>query len=228
VLAFREIVDLGHEVFANMPTLRGSQVAFWSYDTHGKIAQISGGRYSMESRLMLLGEHHGTHLDVPFHTFSEGATVDQVPLERLVLPGHLLDLTVKAGRVPIQPADLEAAVARSGRAIAPGSAVLAWTGQDQRWGAPDFTTERPYLPTESAEWLVAQGIGLFGTDLIGVDDPAEWWWPTHTAFARGDVLMVQQLCNLQALVGKEFLLLVIPLKLRGGTGSPVRPIALVT
>ena len=227
MLSFKEVIDLGHEVFANMPTLRGSQVAFWSYDTHAKIAQISGGRYSMESRLMLLGEHHGTHLDVPFHTDPGGATLDQVPLSRLILPGHLLDLTTRGAREPISQQDLEAAIERSGQPITPGSAVLAWTGQDQRWGAEGFTTERPYVPTETAEWLVQQGIGLFGTDLIGVDDPDEWWWPTHTAFARGGVLMVQQMCNLGSLVGKRFTLAVVPLKLRGGTGSPVRPIALV-
>ena len=69
---------------------------------------------------------------------------------------------------------------------------------------------------------------LFGTDLIGVDNPDEWWEPTHVAFLRSGLPFVQQLANLDKLAGKRFLLVVAPLKMRGGTASPVRPIALVT
>jgi arylformamidase len=75
--------------------------------------------------------------------------------------------------------------------------------------------------------LVDRKITLFATDLIGIDDPDEWWWPTHVVFLKGGVPMVQQLCNLDRLVGKEFYLVVLPMRMRGGTGSPVRPIALV-
>ena len=47
------------------------------------------------------------------------------------------------------------------------------------WTIEARETERPYLPVDTAEWLVKREITLFGTDLIGMDDPAEWWWPTH-------------------------------------------------
>ena len=87
--------------------------------------------------------------------------------------------------------------------------------------------ERPFVPTETATWLVEQEIALFGTDLIGMDDPAEWWWPTHRIWLEANICMVQQMCNLGALAGKEFLFVAAPLKLRDGTGCPVRPIALV-
>ena len=227
MLAYQEVVDLGHELFSNMPTLRDSAVAFWAYDSHAKLGLITNGRYSMESRAMLLNEHTGTHLDPPFHTDPAGVTVDQLPLTQLIQPGLLLDFTAKGVREAITPADFEAAAAQVGVTIDGSRAVLAWTGVDQRWGDPGFQSERPYLPAESAEWLVGRGVTLFGTDLIGVDHPDEWWWPTHTAFAKGGTAMIQQMCNLGGLVGKEFLLLVVPLKLRGGTGSPVRPIALV-
>ena len=123
--------------------------------------------------------------------------------------------------------DLHAAADRSGRPIGSGTAVIAWTGQDKNWGKPGFKTERPYVPAETAQWLVDQGVTLFGTDLIGIDNPDEWWEPTHVAFLRGGLPMVQQLSNLDKLVGKRFLFVTLPLKMRGGTGSPVRPVALV-
>ena len=60
-----------------------------------------------------------------------------------------------------------------------------------------------------------------------MDDPSEWWWPTHTIWLKNDIYMVQQLCNLDKLAGKEFLFVCLPLKMRDGTASPVRPVALV-
>ena len=60
-----------------------------------------------------------------------------------------------------------------------------------------------------------------------MDDPSEWWWPTHAIWLRNGVCMVQQLCSLDRLVGKEFLFVCLPLKMRDGTGCPVRPVALI-
>ena len=60
-----------------------------------------------------------------------------------------------------------------------------------------------------------------------MDDPAEWWWPTHEIWLKAGIPMVQQLCNLDRLEGKDFLFCALPLKMRAGTGSPVRAAALV-
>lgn len=225
---FAEIIDLSHEFYHGMANIGGAAVAFWPVSSFKKMEKISGGKLSMESRMMLLPEHCGTHLDVPRHCLADGRDVAQVPLDRLVLPGHLLDLTAKGKGEAITIADLEAAEAASGQAIGGGTAVLCWTGVDDDWGKPGFETDRPYLPVETATWLVERGITLFGTDLIGMDDPAEWWWPTHRIWLEAEVCMIQQMCNLGALVGKDFILVAAPLKLRDGTGCPIRPIALVT
>ncbi len=72
-----------------------------------------------------------------------------------------------------------------------------------------------------------RGISLFATDLIGMDDPDEWWWPTHAIWLSSGIPMVQQLCNLDRLENKEFLFVALPLKMRDGTGCPVRAVALV-
>lgn len=223
----KEIVDLAHEMYHGMPNIGGAAVAFWPTTGFDKSEKISGGKLSMEARMMLMPEHAGTHLDVPRHVLREGRDVAETPLEKLVLPSHLLDLTHKKNGEAISIADLEAAAEASGRAIAAGCALLVWTGVDKDWGKPGFAMDRPYIPTDTAAWLVEQGIALLGTDLIGMDDPAEWWWPTHRVWLEAEVCMVQQMCNLGALKGKEFLLVVAPIKLRDGTGCPVRPIALI-
>ena len=110
---------------------------------------------------------------------------------------------------------------------APAHCATTPSRGDASWGTDDFFTERPYVTAEAAQWLVDKGTTLFCTDLIAIDNPDEWWEPTHTAFLTGGVPMVQQLNNLGRLVGKAFTFVVLPLPMRGGTASPVRPVALV-
>ncbi len=227
MIEFTEIVDLGHELFNGMPNLGANHTAFWPLETFEMTRTLSGGKLASEGRMMLMSEHCGTHLDVPRHFVEGGTTVAEVPLSTLILPGHLLDFTRKKAGEPITIADCEEAEKLSGCTIAPGTAVVAWTGVDRVWGTPGFQQERPYIPVESAEWFADRGMTLFATDLIGVDDPSEWWWPTHYVWLSRGICLCQQLCNLDRLVGKEFSLVVLPLKMRDGTASPVRPVALV-
>jgi len=227
-LQFKEIVDLGHEYFNGMLNIGGSMVAFWPLEEHDHFRLITGGKLSMEGKMILMPEHCGTHIDVPRHFVKGGADVNAIPLETLILPGNLLDLSYKKNGESISAADLERAEEKSGTRIGPGTATICWTGADRDWGKPNFTMDRPYLPTDTAQWLVDRKISLFCTDLIGMDDPDEWWWPSHKIWLDAGICMVQQLCNLDKLVGKQFLFVCLPLKMRDGTASPVRPVALVT
>ena len=226
-VAVQSVVDLSHPLYNNMPGLGGSVAVFWPQATHANSSQISQGEVSSESHMILISEHISTHFDCPSHFDPNGLSTETYPLERLVLPGLALDFSGWTVRKPILPSDFEAAADKAGKTIQPGSAVLAHTGQDALWGTPGFSMNRPFLPPETAEWLVDQDILLFGTDLIGVDDPDDWRWKTHNAFLRANVPMVQQMCNIDALFGKDFLLVVLPLKMRDGTGCPVRPVGLV-
>lgn len=232
----REIIDLGHEIYDGMPTLSAAHVGagavtFWPLETFEATRKLSGGKLGMYGRMIVMAEHTGTHLDVPLHFVEDGDSVVEVQLENLVLPGHFLDLTGKKAGEPILIEDLERAEQKSGKKVGPGTAVVAWTGfetGEQVWAKKGFERERTYFPVESAEWIADRGTTLFVTDLIGMDDPDEWWWPTHDVWLRRGIPMVQQTANLDKLVGKEFLFVVLPLKMRGGTASPVRPVALVT
>ena len=122
-----------------------------------------------------------------------------------------------------------AVVTRDGlvKAVGPGTAVICWTGVDKFWGRPDMNRLRPYVPAETALWMVDRKVSLFATDLIGMDNPEEWWEPTHLAWLSNGICMVQQLCNLDKLAGKKFLFIAFPIKAVGGTGCPVRAAALI-
>ena len=227
MLPFTEIVDLGHELYDGMPCHAATITAFYTVDSFESTRRASAGRRGLHNKMMLLSEHTGTHFDAPSHFDPDGCSVEKVPLSTLVLPGHLLDLTGKRPHEPIGPDDLALAEKGSGSEVGPGTIVIVRTGQDVQWGIGDFFTERPYVTAAAAQWLVDRGITLFGTDLVAIDDPDEWWEPTHLAFLSAGVPMVQQLNNLGRLVGKSFTFIVCPLPMRDGTASPVRPIALV-
>src|SRR5919199_1338153 len=183
--AFKEVIDLSHELFNNMLGVSStSMAAFWPVETHARSTENSQGELSSESHMWLVSEHISTHFDAPFHFDPNGVTADKYPLERLVLPGHLLDFTSKQVREAITREDFERAAEKSGKAITPGTALLAWTGQDKHWGTPNFHKNRPYVDPETALWLVERKIALFGTDLIGIDHPDDWRWRTHTAFLK--------------------------------------------
>jgi arylformamidase len=226
-MAWSNIIDLSHEVYSGMPSLSGELAAFWENFSFDMLETWSGGRLSARSRIIHMGEHTGTHLDAPSHFDRNGRNVDQIPLSELIVPGHLLDLRHKKPHEAIGADDFEAAVLASGQELRPHTIVIAYTGQDANWGNDGFFTERPYVTAEGALFLVNHGVTLFGTDLIGIDNPEEWWDPTHAAFLHHDVPMVQQLNNLEILLGREFHFAVLPLAMRGGTASPVRAIAMM-
>jgi kynurenine formamidase len=227
-LSFSRIIDLGHEMFTNMPTLDDNVATlFWENNTFAGMARYSDNKISARSRMMLMFEHSSTHVDAPAHFDPEGMSIDQIPLQTLIAPGHLLDLTHKKAHEPIGPDDFAAAVEASGKPIQPGTVVIANTGVHKDYGVGDFRTARPYITGEGGKWIVDQGTTLFGTDLIGIDNPDEMWNPTHCSFLFGGVPMVQQLNNLDQLVGLDFLFVALPWSMLGGTASPVRPVALV-
>ena len=224
---FSQIVDLTHEMYNGMPNIGGVPITFWPVETHAGTMLYSGGKIEMESRMMLLAEHCGTHLDAPRHCDPSGTDLSKLSLDQLIVPGQFFDFTQKRNLESITIGDFQDALARTGQEIKPNTAVVCWTGRDKDWGKGQWIKERPFIPTDTALWLIDQGMTLFATDLIGMDDPADWTWQTHAVWLKAGVCMVQQLCNLDQLVGKEFLFCAAPLKIRDGTGCPVRAFALV-
>ncbi|WP_260923606.1 cyclase family protein [Novosphingobium sp. 9] len=224
---FRRIVDLSHPMFENMRNGGGWAVTFPLMDNFKRTAMMTDGKASYETHMMMFPEHCGTHLDAPRHFHEPGLAIDELPLERLMLPGLLLDLTHKKAGEPISIADFEAAEVKAGGRIGPDVACVCWTGVDKVWGQADMGRNRPHVPTETAQWLVDRGMTMFATDLIGMDDPEEWWDPTHQIWLSNNVCMVQQLTRLEELAGEQFLIQAFPIKVRGATGCPVRAVALV-
>jgi kynurenine formamidase len=189
------------------------------------------------------GEHIGTHLDAPIHWISgrDGDDVSQIPVQRLIGPAAVLDLTAKVADNPdylLEVADVEAWEAEHGELL-PGAWLLLRTGWESRGGseaeflnADETGSHTPGVSVECAEWLAVQRqITGLGVETVGVDaglaggfEPA---FPVHYHFLGNDKYGLTSLRNLGALPATGAVIVVSPLPIVGGTGSPSRVLAIV-
>jgi kynurenine formamidase len=183
-----------------------------------------------------LSEHTGTHLDAPFHFDPDGVTVDRLPADVLLLrPYKKFDLSA-AAPAPGQrfgAVDLEAAAARAGFVLARGDVAILEMGWDRHletdggawWGA-----NQPGLDDSACRYLLDAGVVAVASDTAACDvaciDAEITSGPGHsTWFLPRGILIVEALRGLAA-VAPTGLIVALPLKIAGGTGSPLRVLLL--
>lgn len=168
--------------------------------------------------------HLGTHLDAPCHFVPGAASIDAVPLERLVGRGVVLDVAVPA----LAPVTAEH-LARGGPEPGPGEIVLLRTGWEDKAGTPEYF-RHPYIDVSACRWLVERRVSMVGIDLVTPDMPevvrdGPFDWPAHHGLMDNGVLVMENVCNLRSLVGKRVEVIAVPISIEGGDGAPVRPLA---
>jgi len=218
--------------FANTPGLSREEIS--RYDDRGP----ASAWYTLT-----IGEHVGTHLDAPIHwvTGKDGNDVASVPATQLIGPACVIDKTAETeadNGCLLTRDDLEAWEAEHGR-VPDSSWVLLRTGWSSR--AQDETTflnvgeHGPVTPgpdVEASRWLANERpISGFGVETVGIDAGAAGGFdppfPLHNFLLGAGKLGLTQLANLDRLPVTGALLVVSPLKLVGGTGSPSRVFAFV-
>jgi len=207
------IIDLSYELEPATPVYPGDagvEIGILE-TTSSKVA----GRRALNNSRISVSIHTGTHMDAPFHFFEDGRTIDQVPLERFCGPALCVDLE---GAQTIDAAKLKPLAEKIRRQ----PKVILHTGWAARWKTPDFFTGHPCLTEDGAQFLVDAGVHLIGLDTPSVDLPP---FPAHLVLLGNDVVIVENLRNLDAIPQELFELIVLPLKIAGRDGSPVRAIA---
>ena len=220
------------EPFANTPGLTRHEIS--AYDDRGP----AWAWYWLE-----IGEHVGTHFDAPIHwvTGRDGEDVASVPVERLVGPAVVIDKSAEAAEDPdyvLTVEDLRAFEAEHGP-LPDGGWLLLRTGWDARahdqaafLNANETGPHTPGFDAECAEHLATEtGLAGVGVETVGTDagaahsfDPP---FPVHHFVLGAGRYGLTQLANLERLPPTGAVLIVAPLKLVGGTGSPARVLALV-
>jgi kynurenine formamidase len=186
-------------------------------------------------------EHGGTHLDAPIH-FGEGhLTVDRVPLDRLIAPAVVIDVTARtrADQDYRLTRDDVLAFERTNGRIPPGTIVLLRTGWSTRWpdkksymgdDTPNDASKLhfPSYGVEAARLLIQERrAAAIGVDAASIDYGASQDFMVHRIAAAADVPGIENLTNLNLLPATGALLFALPMKIEGGSGGPVRVVALV-
>jgi kynurenine formamidase len=190
-------------------------------------------------RDILVSEHGPTHVDAPRHLDpSADVTVDDIPLERCFLDTVVLDCRDSDGNQAIGSEELAAVVDTSEHTLSEVSAVLIYTGHyDATYDINDpaarvrFGSHYPGLNGDAVRWLADRGIETIGVDTPSLDAHPqaleENSYPAHEACAEHDVLILENCRNFESVLEEQFKLCFFPLNIRDGTGSPIRPVAIV-
>ena len=223
-----KIVDISRELHHRAPNYPGHSAIIHSmWKTHEESFADGGNVHGLASMYIAMPDHGGTHIDAPLHFDKRGESIDQYPLEKCIVPGICIDLRHIAPRAEISPADLEAAVEKSGHPVPKGGTVLLCTGHHERtFPRKEYATENSGVNVKATEWLAQKGVVHFGIDSMrpGPEGPENLL--VHKACFDLGITHIESLCNLETLLDAgPFTFIGLPMKWRGGTASPIRAVA---
>ncbi|KAJ6497487.1 putative cyclase [Mycena sanguinolenta] len=214
-----QVVDLSHSLKPGMQIYPGDPVFCCSC-----AATIEADGFAVLA--LSMGSHTGTHVDAPSHYIVGGKTIDQIPLSTFIGRALVIPLTHKSAREAITWADLAPYASQ----MAAGVIVLLHTGWSQYWGTEKYL-EHPSLERTAAEQIIATGVQVVGVDALSPDGtlPGETGkFVAHEVILGAGGIIVENLTNLHGLDGSNYTVHIVPLKIDGSDGSPVRAFAVQT
>ncbi len=225
-----KIIDLSQEIYPGMPMHHTQpQVDISVHATH---EQWAGDNKSQERtpsvNLLKISEHTGSHVDALSHMGKEysSLSIDKMPLSTFYTRGICLDLSSKGLSELIEVTDLKNAVSDSGREIEAGDSVLLYTDHYRKHFDTPQWPQNPGLSAEAARWLGEQKIAAFGVESMAPGVSKVSNKEVHQICGELGFTHYENLINLHELIGQPpFRFIGLPLKIRGGTGSPVRAVA---
>ena len=237
VLPSGRVIDLSHPFDSSTvywPTAEGFKLDTDFEGMTDKGYFYSAYRYSA-------AEHGGTHLDAPVHFAKGRHTADEIPLEQLMGNGIVIDVTSQCANNPdylVSVADFENWEKRNGR-IKPGTIVLlrtgfgkrypdrkAYLGTDERGAAAVAKLHFPGLDPAAATWLTQnRSIKAIGLDTASIDRGQSTLFESHRILMEKNIPAFENVANLDQLPEKGFSVIALPMKIKGGSGGPLRIVA---
>jgi kynurenine formamidase len=235
----RKIVDLTYSFDAESVYWPTAETFKLETDAEG---MTENGYYYSAYRYSA-AEHGGTHLDAPVHFAKGRNSVDQIPIDQLTGAGLVLDVTKQcAGNADylISVADFQDWEKKNGE-IPVGSIVLLRTGfgrfypdrrkylgTDERGAAAVAKLHFPGLDPEAARWLTQnRSIKAIGLDTASIDRGQSTMFESHRTLFEKNVPAFENVANLDQLPVKGFTIVALPMKIKGGSGGPLRIIAMM-
>jgi kynurenine formamidase len=227
----RKIIDLSQEIYTGMPVYPGHmKTVVWTHLSHEECQRQLGTDFSYETRGILMCDHGPTHIDSVSHLSRDpdAESVDQLALQKCITSGVCVDVSDIPLKTQFGREKIESGLKKQGLDIRPGDTILFYTAHyDRYYGQPIYMTDYPGLNREATEYIIDRGAVNFGVDSPSPDMWYDKTYPCHTVCAERRVTHIENLCNLDKLLGRRFTFIALPLKIRGGTGSPVRAVAIL-
>ncbi|WP_274653146.1 cyclase family protein [Paenibacillus humicola] len=227
LLSSMKVIDLSQTLEENMPVVESHSRYY-----HTLIDSFETGSIALAYQL-LIGEHCGTHMDATAHFIHEGHPahryMDETPVEHFFGRALTLDFSHYTETNAVTPGEIER-WERENQPIRQGDIVLFRFGWDRYWVprtvSRDYSRKWPGITGEAAELLVARGVKTVGCDAIAIDGSKAPESPAHYALLGNGVNIVENLTNLDQIVG-ESVVFIAPLKVKTGSGAPMRALAFV-
>ena len=213
-----KVIDLTLTVSNKIPAFPGSpQPNFIPWEN------IKEDGYNLE--LLFLSSHTGTHLDAPHHFLEKGAKIHEISLKKLVSRAVLIKSRKKSNEA-ITKTDIQK-FEKKHEKIDGFSSVIFSTGWQRNLQKKYYFTKNPGLSVSAANYLASKNVSLVGIDSPSIDLGIDSKFSVHHVFSKKGILIVENIANLEKIRSSKFHLVVLPLKLKNATGSPVRAIAFV-
>lgn len=212
------VVDLSHSINAKTQVYPGDPKPI--LEPHSTIAKDGFNLLSVQ-----MGSQTGTHVDAPYHFDDATEKLDELPLERFLGRGVVLDATGLEPRAEIT----WDRICDSARTIKSGDIALIHTGWSKYFGEEEYFNH-PYLSADACQKLISKGVLAFGIDTINIDETPDdthpgVGFPCHHLIAKKAGIISENLTNLSAITFPNPVVSLLPIKLESADGAPVRAVA---
>lgn len=213
------LIDLSHTIESGMITYKGLPAPLiCDYLTRERSREFYEPGTEFQIGKIEMVSNTGTYLDCPFHRYEHGDDLSQLMLERCAnLEGLIIEAHYRK-RLDINSKVVEGMDVR-------GKAVLVHTGWSEHWRTDAYFENHPFLTEDAAVYLRDHGAALVGIDSHNIDDTRGKSRPVHSVLLKAGILIVEHLCNLDALSKKQFRFNAVPPKFKGVGTFPVRAYA---
>lgn len=207
------MIDLSFVIESDMPTCGTAWHQQVKIQAMGKLADVGRNTHSI-----LVGSHSGTHMDAPSHFVEQGKSMEEIDLNMCCGDVSIADLR-ELDHCIVELDDLKHLIITE--------RMLFIFGWYKKWKTAEYYKNFPFFSEDAIEYLISKGMRFMAMDTpspdtgaaIGEKDDS----PNHKRLLRSDVIIVEYLCNTDAIdMSKNYEIIALPLKIKGSDGSPCR------
>jgi kynurenine formamidase len=208
------ILDLTREISTDTKVFPGSPLP--KFITWNKM-EI----HNYHSEVVFMSTHTGTHMDAPSHFVTGVSSIDQISVNRFISRAILVKIAKTSDEL-ITASEIKASKAK----ILEGNSVVFSTSWENEVDNDYYFNQSPGLSEDAAEYLIDKRVNAVCIDSPSIDRGSDSNFPVHKLLLSKDILIVENLCHLSKIDNQDFTLIMMPLKLSGASGSPIRAIAI--